>query len=133
MLKVEKLNFIVIDDNKVDCFIAEKNIVRSEGTGECRVFYEASLALEYIRLLGREASPTIVLVDIQMPVMNGFEFVEAFQQLSLENRESFHIYVLSSSVNEHDIARARGYESVRGFLNKPLTGNVIDELMRNHS
>jgi CheY-like chemotaxis protein len=126
----KKLNFIVIDDSKLDCFIAEK-IIRNTGISESiKSFLQAKDALEYIRELPNDGlSHTIMLVDIQMPVMNGFEFVEAFEQLPDEITDNFTIYIISSSINENDLKRVHNFKSVRQFLNKPLTSNNLAALL----
>lgn len=121
----EKLHFIVVDDSKLDCFIAEKIIQNSGRCEKVNTFQQATDALEHIKNLPLPQTKTIIFVDIQMPVMNGFEFVEAFETLSAEIREPYSIYMLSSSINENDIARVRGYTSVKQFLNKPLTNSSI--------
>ena len=127
-----KLNFIVVDDSKLDCFIAEK-IINNTGKAESvKVFQQANEALAYI---GGNTSPsgtTVVFVDIQMPVMNGFEFVESFEKLSDDQKQNYHIYMLSSSINENDIARVKGYKSVKQFLNKPLTNNTINAVFEGY-
>jgi len=125
------LNFIVIDDSKLDCFIAEK-IIRNTGRGETvKSFIMAPDALEYIT---NEPGPanglkTVMLVDIQMPIMNGFEFIEAFEKLPKEKIDNYIIYVLSSSINENDINRVRYHTSVKQFLNKPLTSNTLSTIL----
>ncbi|MCB0700814.1 MAG: response regulator [Chitinophagales bacterium] len=127
-----KLNFIVIDDSKLDCFIAEK-IIKNTGRSEnCNVFQQATDALEYIKTAQVNGLKTIVFVDIQMPVMNGFEFVESFEKLSDGQKESYCIYMLSSSINENDIAKVKGYSSVKHFLNKPLTNDTIKAVLEDY-
>lgn len=124
-MNAEQLNFIVIDDSKLDCFIAEK-IIKNTGRAETvNTFQQATDALIYIRTLPAAETKTIIFVDIQMPVMNGFEFVESFEALHDTIRQSYSIYMLSSSINENDIAKVKGYSSVKQFLNKPLTNNTI--------
>ena len=126
-----KLNFIVIDDSKLDCFIAEK-IIRNTGRSESiKSFLHATDALEFIKNNTQDTSEfkTILMVDIQMPIMNGFDFVEAFDKLANVNRENFIIYVLSSSINENDLNRVRYLSSVIQFLNKPLTSNTLSALL----
>ncbi len=124
-MEAGNFNFIVVDDSKLDCFIAEKII---KNTGKCDVintFQQGTDALIYIKSLPAANARTIVFVDIQMPVMNGFEFVEAFEKLPSELRQGYYIYMLSSSINENDIAKVKSYSSVKQFLNKPLTNSAI--------
>jgi CheY-like chemotaxis protein len=126
----EKLNFIIIDDSRLDCFIAEK-IIKNTGKGaDIRSFTAAKEALAHVTNTPVPAGErTIIIVDIQMPIMNGFEFVEAFEQLSEEARKGYVIYMLSSSINENDLNRVQSYASIKQFLNKPLTSNMLSTLL----
>ena len=130
MVQNKKQHFIVIDDSKLDCFIAEK-VIRN--TGKCETvtsFLQATEALEYIRTNNvQQPIPNIILVDIQMPVMNGFEFVEEFEKLPADVIANYAIYVISSSINDIDLNRVHNYRSVRQFLNKPLTSNNLSLLL----
>ena len=131
MAPYNKLHFIVIDDSKLDCFIAEKII---KNTGKCetiRSFLQAKEALDHITTaVQEEHAHTIVLVDIQMPVMNGFEFVEAFEKLPMSITAHYTIYIITSSINENDLNRVHSYPSVKQFLNKPLTSNNLAILLQ---
>lgn len=127
MAQHRKLHFIVIDDSKLDCFIAEK-MIRNTGKSESiKSFLQGREALNFIATAppSDEYSHTIVLVDIQMPIMNGFEFVEAFEQLPYAITENYSIYVISSSINDTDMRKLQNYTSVKQFLNKPLTSNTL--------
>ena len=131
MAQNKKQHFIIIDDSKLDCFIAEKVI---KNTGKCesvRSFLQAKEALEFISKSPATPSdyPTIVLVDIQMPIMNGFEFVEAFEKLPFDITKNYSIYVISSSMNDNDVSRIHNYYSVKQFLNKPITSNNLSLLL----
>ena len=123
-------HFIVIDDSKLDCFIAEKVI---KNTGRCESvtsFLSAREALEHISANTVSSHyPIIVLVDIQMPVMNGFEFVEAFEKLPYHITKNYNIYVISSSINDNDLTKIPKYPSVIQFINKPLTSNNLSALL----
>jgi len=126
----KKLHFIVIDDSKLDCFIAEKII---KNTGKAASIISFQLAQEALDVIAKnpveENAHTIILVDIQMPVMNGFEFVEAFEMLPSTITRNYTIYVITSSINENDVKRVHNYPSVKQFLNKPLTTNSLSILL----
>lgn len=126
-----KLNFIIVDDSKLDCFIAEK-IIKNTGKSESiRSFQVGKDALEYIRNTGADESVhTIVLVDIQMPIMTGFEFVEEFEKLPLHITSNYTIYIISSSINDNDLNRVHNYRSIRQFLNKPINSNNLAILLQ---
>ena len=131
MVQNKKLNFIVIDDSKLDCFIAEK-VIRNTGRSASIIsFLEAKQALEYIGHLKVGADEHIILlVDIQMPIMNGFQFVEEFQAFPDEITTGFTVFIYSSSINDNDLKRVTKYPAVRQFLNKPLNSNVLGALIQ---
>lgn len=128
-----KLHFIVVDDSKLDCFIAEKIIMNTGRCESVKVFQQATEALEHIKNTDDHSVTTVVFVDIQMPVMNGFEFVERFEALADDQKQNYHMYMLSSSINENDIARVKGYASVKHFLNKPLTNDTMKAVLEEYS
>jgi CheY-like chemotaxis protein len=117
-------NFIVIDDNKLDCFIEQKIILNTGISNKISLFLDASEALTFIKTgssVVAEGETIIIIVDIQMPLMNGFEFVEAFEALPGEIQENYLIFMLSSSINENDLNRVRNYKSVKQIISKPLS------------
>jgi CheY-like chemotaxis protein len=129
-MSANKMHFIVIDDSKLDCFIAEKIIQNTGRSESVKTFMTASEALDYIKAASPSVQKTMLLVDIQMPVMNGFEFLEAFENaVPSDVRNNFVINLLSSSINESDMIRAKGYKSVANFLNKPLTRVSLDKIL----
>lgn len=123
--------FIVIDDNKLDCFIAEKIISNTGLSDDIKTFTDAQKALDYIRerKIPEEKDKCIIIVDIQMPLMNGFEFVEAFERLPENTQDNYDIYVLSSTINENDLNRVRNYKTVKHLLDKPLTSKKLSYLI----
>ncbi|WP_426061240.1 response regulator [Hymenobacter sp. B1770] len=75
--------------------------------------------------------PALVLLDINMPVMNGIEFLEAYQQLSLPQREAIVIVLLTTSANPQELARARQLP-IAGVLTKPLTPQKVQQVLHEH-
>jgi CheY-like chemotaxis protein len=126
-----KREFIYIDDNKLDCFIAQKVIQNTGISEKTTTFLEPLKAFEFIKttLLPELPCRNIIFVDIQMPLMNGFEFVEAFESLPEDIRNKYAVFMLSSSINENDHNRVRNYPSVIHLLNKPLSPKILLSLM----
>ena len=124
-------HFILIDDSRLDCFISEKIIKNANPDYSVRSFAEAEEALEFVKNapLAKQIIPTVILLDIQMPVMNGFEFVEAFEKLPAELKSAYAIFMVSSSTNETDRIRIGNYPSIRHLYKKPLSKKVIVELV----
>ena len=122
-----KRNFIVIDDNKLDCFIAQKIVYNTGLSNKISLFQNALEALEQVKQpeTGPDIPKSIIIVDIQMPLMNGFEFIEAFENLPAETRTRYQIFMLSSTINQNDVNRAKSYTSVINLISKPLSVNKI--------
>lgn len=120
-------HFILVEDSVLDSYIGSKII---EGLGDLCKSYHSFLdpfeAFEYIEQRGAVPEKTIIFLDIQMPLMSGFEFVEKFEtQLSKSCQKYFFINILSSSINEKDIIKAKSYSTINQFMSKPLTKEMV--------
>ncbi len=127
----QKLNFIVIDDSKLDRFIVEKMINTTGKSDQVTTFGDAREALNFIMSGSYQPAPkkTVIIVDIQMPFMNGFEFVEAFETLKEEVTGNYKIFILSSTINQSDLNRVSNYTTVKQLLNKPLTIKTLTQML----
>ncbi|WP_209331661.1 response regulator [Lunatimonas salinarum] len=117
----------VIDDDPLYNFGIKKLFEFTQFSENC-LFYkngqEAIDALTDISL--SENFPDVLLVDINMPIMNGWKFLEEYEKRNL--KRDVRIYVVSSSINQEEIDRANGYEFVNGYIFKPLTLEKVKEL-----
>lgn len=124
-------NFILIDDNRIDLLIASKAISMSRiETESVKDFTDASKALDHIST-SEPGIHTIVLVDIRMPLMDGFGFMDAFNRLDEEKRSRYTCMFLTSSLNDLDRLRASSYADIRAFINKPLTSDKLLDALKN--
>jgi len=124
-------DFIVVDDSRLDCFISQKIISTTCQNATVQSFINAADALDEIlnRQNGSAKDLTIIILDIQMPVMNGFDFADAFENLSEIIKSGYVIFMVTSSTNESDLIRARNYPSIKFLYNKPLTKSIILEII----
>ena len=77
------------------------------------------------------AGPVLVLLDVNMPVMNGLEFLEAYQQLPPDRRQAVVIVMLTTSLHPRDLARLQALP-VAGLVSKPLSEEKINAILREH-
>lgn len=114
---------ILIDDNDVDNFISQK-VLASFGINNIMVFCKSHEALDYLGTATNK--PSLMLIDIYMPLMNGEEFIEEFKKLEI-SKHSPDIYFLSSSMNPKD--KDRSEKKGVGFVEKPLTSEKLIALV----
>lgn len=124
-VEIKKENLLLIDDDKLTTILTKKIILQREPNLKIIIFNYAKEALMYIsELEDKEKLPTIFL-DIQMPEMNGWEFLT-----ELEAKKFLcNVYLLSSSVDYFDIQKSKTFSSVKGYLTKPLTIENIPKIV----
>ncbi len=130
------LSFVVVDDSELDCFIAKKIINHADHSVHVDAFQNATDALEMLKtkMPGQsDQDKTILLLDLQMPLMNGFQFVEEFEKFTAELQKRVLVVILSSTRNSNDILRIFTYKSVHSLMEKPLTREKLITLMRQAS
>jgi CheY-like chemotaxis protein len=123
------LDYIIIDDNEVDIFIATKMIESTIPAARVISFVYAVDALKMINNAKTKDTRTVLLVDINMPIINGFQFMEEFEKLPATVQDSYIPCFLTSSINESDIALARTFKSIRQYINKPLSSSIIEDVI----
>jgi CheY-like chemotaxis protein len=130
-MNANQFHFIIIDDSIFDSRIAEKVIQNVDAGAVVTIFHDATKAFDFLKELPHisDMQKRVLFVDIQMPIMNGFEFVESFESLPDEVKAGYILYFITSSMNENDIRRGTSYPSVRKFLNKPLTVDMLSGII----
>lgn len=121
---------MVIDDNKIDLFIINKIIERTYFSKEVLTCQSAKEALDHLsnQNIIAEEVPSVIFLDINMPEMNGFEFLDAFAQLNSTLINNIAVIMLTSSQNPEDIQKANDNPYVVFYLHKPLTIAKLDAI-----
>ena len=114
------LNFFLIDDSAFDLFIYEKLLIKSGITNSVKTFNSARDALKHLIGQGENLPEIVILLDLQMPDMNGFEFIDEFDQLPESLRRKVRIFMLSSTIDTRDIEKAKASQLIIDLLPKPL-------------
>ena len=123
------MKFLLIDDSSFDLFTQEKLLLRSGLTTEVITFNSAQLALDFLETQSAEMPETVILLDIQMPEINGFQFIGKYAQLSDELRNRIKIFMSSSTVDRTDVEEATANPFIVELLSKPLEIPVLKTLL----
>lgn len=117
---------ILIDDDPINNLINKRLINKLGISPEVLEFSEAEKALQYIT--STDDSKSLILLDINMPVMNGWDFLYAYAEL--EDRINESIIMLSSSIDHQDRQRSRAFDCVQDFIEKPLTREKLAKALK---
>lgn len=120
---------LIIDDNEDDLFFSALVLERCGQPYEPKSFESAEKALDWLRISPRPTSQ-LILLDINMPGMDGFGFLKGFEGLPASVTSGVAIVMLTSSEDPHDRMRATQFASVRGYLTKPLDRQAAASLVK---
>ncbi|MDR6806130.1 CheY-like chemotaxis protein [Dyadobacter sp. BE34] len=124
------MEFIIVDDSVFDQFTQEKLLLKSGLTETVRTFSSAQQAIEYLRTQDSDMPDTVILLDLQMPGLNGFEFTEQYGQLPKAVRKRIRLFMISSTVDVSDIEQAEANPYIIQLLPKPLEIPLLRELLK---
>ncbi|AYL99196.1 MULTISPECIES: response regulator [Mucilaginibacter] len=125
------ISVLLVDDDEINNFISIKLIKKALLNTEIMACLNGKYAIEQLSDIQRkdpEKLPDYILLDINMPIMNGWEFLDEYKRLNLDPLGKSKIYIISSSVFSNDINKARSYPLVKDFISKPLNVEKIKEL-----
>jgi two-component system chemotaxis response regulator CheY len=123
--------FIVVDDDPVNNLVCKFAITSFDPTANIQLFTNPETALNWIRekyINGTEHEKAVLFLDINMPVMNGWEFLDEFSALPEIYQSLINIFILSSSIDPDDKKSAENHPLVRGYFSKPLRKETINQL-----
>lgn len=136
MSNTTKLNAVMlIDDNEIDNLINQKMIESVNMASNIFIHSGAKSALEYLKNIekikvGIESFlPELIFLDIDMPLMDGFQFIDEFEKLSDITKNYCNIVLLTSSLDPKDVSKSRKNNHVLKYLNKPLSQDSLLKLL----
>lgn len=121
---------LLIDDDKVINYYNQKVINKHSNFGEVISVNSGKNGLTYLldAIKGEAIKPNLIFLDINMPAMNGWEFIEEFKKLDPVFTEDIKIVLLTTSNNPEDFERSKQIELVSEYINKPLSKEILEDL-----
>ena len=130
---MNKLNSILlIDDNKIDNFFHERVIKKYDAAIRVTAKTSGEQALDYLLNATIDELPDLIFLDINMPGMNGWEFLQEYHKMGTERKKSMIIVMLSTSEDPEDKAMALTQGIAADYKSKPLTQQMLEEIMQKH-
>ena len=131
-IETKPVHILLIDDDEINNFISIKLIKKALSNAEISSCLNGKLAIDELTEMQKnspEKLPDFILLDINMPIMNGWEFLDEYKRLNIDTTGKSKIFIISSSVFSNDISRAKSYPLVKNFISKPLSVEKIREML----
>jgi len=121
---------VLIDDSDIDLFIQRRFLEVYNFSEQLVLYRSAEEALNWLKMLNGEAPPDVIFLDLNMPDVDGFSFLDNFATLPAGVKEKSKIVVLTSSNNKKDKEQAFANQNVIQFITKPLKQSDIEDLKK---
>ncbi|WP_394759757.1 two-component system response regulator [Flavobacterium sp.] len=120
----------IIDDDNIFVFVLKKILDRNENFDQVFDFKNGE---EVLDLLSDKNNtfPNIILLDINMPVIDGWQFLEEIEKLP--NKEKLNVFIMSSSIDTNDIEKSKSFSTVKDFISKPINNDKLNKLIESIS
>jgi CheY-like chemotaxis protein len=128
----KKLNYILLIDDDDDCnFFHQRLLNKIDCAEHIHVVHDGEEALNYIisNINSKKSNPDLIFLDINMPKMNGWEFLEQYNKIEGINKDKILLIMLTTSLNPDDENKAKKYCDIKGFYGKYLDENSINEIL----
>ena len=131
----EVYNVVLIDDDHVSNFLHAQVLEESGLVKNSYIYTQPDKVLKFLRAAAgdhpdfrREGVPDLMLLDLKMPGLDGFEFMEEYNHIPGIERLRIQVYMVTSSNHPRDVEKARQYR-MAGYVNKPLTGESLNAML----
>jgi len=123
------MNLFIIDDDLIQRMIVSKMIKMIDPTLVITQCENGKIGLDMLEKHSNSNQKIIVLLDINMPILDGWEFLDQIEKSNFYNLHQLSVYIVSSSIDESDISKASQYGFVKSFLHKPISREHLNTIL----
>jgi len=121
---------LLVEDDPITIMVCERIIKMTSFAEKVTSCQNGKIAFDYLLSLRENGIvPKIIFLDINMPVMNGWDFLSEFDKVKSDFKELPYIYLLSSTVDPEDFLKAKNYLLVKDFISKPLSKEILEKIV----
>ncbi|WP_298478906.1 response regulator [uncultured Maribacter sp.] len=127
-----KINSVcIIDDDSIFVYIAKRLMKESNFCEKILVFENGKQGIEGLLEIdkNKKEMPSIIFLDLSMPIMSGWEFLDSYANAQISNKDDLKIIVMSSSINPNEIEMIKAYPMVTDYIVKPITPSDLDKII----
>lgn len=123
----------LVDDDDVFVFLTTRMLEKYQLVDLIKIFDNGYEALVFIKenMDNIESLPDIILLDLSMPIMDGWQFLDEFVKINPKIGKKITVFICSSSISPDDVARAKSINAVSDFIIKPMTKDKLIEIIKN--
>lgn len=118
----------IIDDEEIIQFIVKTILQNLDDDISILSYKNGEEALLALKEMGKDELPDIILLDINMPVMGGWQFLDEFVKIKPKYDKKIAVYILSSSTAPGDKIRSKVYKDIIGYINKPIEADTLKKI-----
>ncbi len=115
----------IIDDDSIFVFVLKKLLEKNENFVQVRDFKNGEDVLDILQ--NNTEFPDIILLDINMPVVDGWQFLQKLEELP--NKENLRVFVMSSSIDVADVEKSKEFTTVKNYISKPINQEKLNDLL----
>lgn len=120
---------VIVDDDPIIRLVIQRMVRNIDSSVDCHQCENGEVGLSTIEKLQNVTDYIIVLLDINMPVLNGWEFLGRLQQINIVASNNFQLYMITSSTDASDKIKARSYPVIKKLYTKPLSNQDLKEIL----
>jgi CheY-like chemotaxis protein len=122
---------LIIDDDRIYLFGLSKLIELKTKSGDVTIKHNGQIGWEYLheQIQTNGDLPNVILLDLNMPILDGWDFLDMYNEISAEVKAKMDVYIMSSSIAQSDLEKAKSYSDVKGYFIKPLTVEQLRALL----